>query len=86
MSDVVHLTNLFKTKFSKELVKIGNKKGKHSIEIKLINENEFPSSSDIKLMKEFLINYLGRENWKFSDFRIYPELSMFVIVKFDVLL
>jgi hypothetical protein len=86
MSSVVRLINSFKTEFSKILEEIGNKKGEENVEIRLINENKLPSSEDIKVMEEILINYLARENWHISNFKINTDLSMFVVIKFKVLL
>lgn len=76
--------NQFKTEFSKELEKREQKKDKISVEIKLINQNEYPTSNEIELLGENIMNYLKKEKWDICEFDIKFELSMFIMIRFQV--
>ncbi|MFZ2970104.1 MAG: hypothetical protein WA063_03080 [Minisyncoccia bacterium] len=81
---VEKLTAQFKTAFNEKLKELGNKKGNVSIEIKLINENSLPVAKEIELLEANLLNFLRKESWDITDLKVNIELSMFIMIRFQV--
>ncbi len=81
---VEKLTAQFKTAFNEKLKELGNKKGNVSIEIKLINENSLPVAKEIELLEANFLNFLRKESWDITDLKVNIELSMFIMIRFQV--